>query len=53
MIVQNPHTKNPQELWKMLERQQKAEEPKEEVFDQSGFDRLRGALDKNPRFIVK
>lgn len=51
-IIQNPHTKNPRQLWKEIERQLKEKEPNEE-FDSVGFERLKDQLSQSPRFIVK
>lgn len=52
-IVQNPHVKNPKELWAMLDQQEKQFEPQDDKFDPAGFDRFKNALRKNPKFNVK
>jgi len=41
-IVQNPHTKDPQELWKTLDRE--SGDYFEEELDKTGFERFRTAL---------
>lgn len=50
-IAHNPFVKNPQELSKELQRATK--QPKADKFDESGFARLKSALAKSPKFIVK
>jgi hypothetical protein len=50
-IVQNPHTENPGELWKLLESQDP--HPPEPFFDQAGMDRLKGLLSKSTAIQVK
>jgi hypothetical protein len=51
-IVQNPHTKNPRELYDKISSfdRRPIAKPK---FDKVGFQNLKAALDKSPRFIVK
>lgn len=54
-IVQNPHAKEPKQLWEILEEAEPAKkkpnvEPK---FDAAGFERLKAALGENPRFEIK
>lgn len=51
-IIQNPHTKDPKHLWRVLQQS----EPRtlsEAKFDASGFERLKMEMSKNPRIIVK
>ena len=52
MIVQNPHVKNPKELWDILEKSE-GKKRKSEQFDNVGFDRLKGVLDNRSRLTVK
>lgn len=54
-IVQNPHSKEPKELWQIL---QDAEPKKPELyvepkFDADGFERLKAVMGQNPRFEIK
>ena len=52
IIAQNPHVKNPKEIWKILD-QEEERKPQKQVFDQLGFDRLRGKLANSAKIIVK
>ena len=48
-IAQNPYTKKPQELWKIIERYDDPD--KEEAT--GGIDTLKRLFSKNPKFIIK
>lgn len=48
-IAQNPHVKNPKELWRMLER---AQDKKPEL-DTSSIENLKYALGKGSRVLIK
>jgi hypothetical protein len=53
-IVQNPHVKEPKDLWRMLNRQSGdngLSRPKQ--FDDTGFELFKNTLSQNPRFVVK
>lgn len=50
-IVQNPHVKDPKQLWKALDLMQRKKQ--EEVFDASGFERLKDVMKQNPRMMIK
>jgi len=54
-IAQNPHVKNPKELWKILEQQERelSGSDRREEFDAVGFELLKSQLRRNDRFIVK
>ncbi len=52
-IVQNPHVKNPGELWKKIEAMRPVEEKKSDKLDVVGFENFKRTLASNPRFIVK
>lgn len=53
-IIQNPHVKDPKELWRILnQRQENIPAPRPEKFDAVGFDLLKSQLSGNPRFIIK
>jgi hypothetical protein len=51
-IIQNPHTKDPKHLWRILQ-QSEPRKPTEDVFDASGFERLKAQMSQSPRIIVK
>lgn len=56
VIVQNPHAKNPKELWDTITRIEKqipGTTQKSDSFDAAGFEILKAKLRQNPRFIVK
>lgn len=50
-IAQNPHTKNPRELWRIFEDMNT--EKKQETLDVTGFELLKNAMRDNPRIVVK
>lgn len=50
-IAHNPHVKNPQELWDTLQLEERM--PTEDVFDRTGFDRLRNMMSKGELVQVK
>lgn len=55
-IVQNPHIKDPQDLWKLLDQQERELDglpPRDETFDAAGFAILKMRMKQNPRIIVK
>lgn len=54
-IAQNPHVKNPKELWTILEQQEREITGKhqENDFDAVGFELLKNELRNNNKFIVK
>lgn len=54
-IVQNPHTKEPKELWQILEGAEPIKEKlqTEPKFDAAGFERLKAVMGENPRFEIK
>jgi len=49
-LIQNPHTKDPKELWRIFEAE---EGIKNEEFDAVGFERLKNKLRSSSKFIVK
>ena len=51
-IVQSPHSKDPNLLWKALEADERTDIVAEEL-DTAGFERLKLDASKNPRIIVK
>lgn len=51
-IVQNPHTKDPKNLWRILQ-QSEPRDQKPPVFDSFAFERLKMEMGKSPRIIVK
>jgi len=52
-IAQNPHVKNPKELWKQIEAMEPREEKTSDKLDVVGFENFKRTLASNPRFIVK
>lgn len=50
-IAHNPFVKNPKELSDELRNSGK--KPSSDKFDDAGFARLKSALAKNPKFVVK
>ena len=52
-IVQNPHVKDPKELWRVLNSQDTSQITRVEKFDDVGFEVLKSRLRANPRFVVK
>jgi len=51
-IVQNPHVKEPKELWKVLNKNDVIVD-RPEILDETEFEILKSQLRKNPRFVVK
>jgi hypothetical protein len=51
-IVQSPHSKEPDLLWKALEAEDTLDDRDEEL-DKSGMERLKLVMGQNPRIIVK
>lgn len=51
-IVENPHKKDPQELWKKLNEQANGAQ-KANKLDSAAFEGLRFAMSKSPSFVVK
>lgn len=51
-IIQNPHTKDPQELWKLLNSE---DTPyyEQESLDKVGFELLKLKMADNPRIKIK
>lgn len=55
-LIQNPHTKDPKELFSQINKllaEQEEKKPADEEFDSAGFERLKSALSENPKFLVK
>lgn len=53
-IIQNPHIKNPKELWRNLEHQERQlTGVRGEEMDTVGMELLKQQLSQNPRFKVK
>lgn len=52
-IVQNPHVKDPKQLWTALRKHDPQRGQEKQEFDAAGFERLKAALSQNPRFVVK
>lgn len=55
-ISHNPHTKNPDELWKAFDSMDgsiKTESSSSEEFDRSGFESLKRAMSSSNKIIVK
>lgn len=52
-IVQNPHVKDPKELWRVLNSQESAPVLRPEKMDEGSFELLKMRLRANPRFVVK
>ena len=53
-IVQNPHVKDPRQLWKSLELMQGKKTRQETTkFDALGMERLKDVMKQNPRIVVK
>jgi len=52
-IVQNPHVKDPKELWRVLNSQDASQITRTEKFDDVGFEVLKSRLRASPRFVVK
>ena len=50
-ITQNPHIKEPEHLWKILEYADK--EAVDEQLDKAGMERLKGIMSAGKAFIVK
>lgn len=53
-ISQNPHVKEPEKLWELLDANDDSyESPEVEKFDKVGFEILKSKLGQNPRFKIK
>lgn len=52
-ITQNPHSKEPKELWSILKQFEAEDEQPSEEYDAVGLQVLKNKLGQNPRFIVK
>ena len=52
-IVQNPHVKNPKQLWQDLNSADDEDTRREAKFDPVGFEKLKQVSRKNPRIVVK
>lgn len=50
-ITQNPHLKEPEHLWKILEYADK--DPVDEELDKAGMERLKQAMSSGKAFLVK
>ena len=50
-IISNPHSKEPKDLWRMLEAQVK--KPVEEKLDKQGMELLKQRLGASKKFVVK
>ena len=50
-IAQNPHNKDPKQLWKILDEEDGTSNDDE--FDSVGFERLKNKLRSSGNFIVK
>lgn len=52
-ITQNPHIKEPEKLWNVLNAPDRTERARSKEFDEKGFEALKSRLSSNPRFVVK
>jgi len=52
-IVQNPHAKNPKELWDALNAYDRTNNPENDTLDKAGFLLLKDKLRGNPRIMIK
>lgn len=52
-IAQNPHAKNPQELWDLLSKDTPTEKKESDTLDIGGMELLKAKMSENPRIIVK
>jgi len=52
-IVQNPHVKDPKQLWKSLDLMQNKKTKQEAKFDALGMERLKDVMKQNPRIMIK
>lgn len=52
-IAQNPHAKNPQELWDLLNKQDTKDNIESATLDVGGMELLKARMSENPRIIVK
>lgn len=54
-IVQNPHVKDPAQLWQALESEERQYGTIKKIaeFDELGFELLKQKMRENPRMIVK
>lgn len=50
-IISNPHSKEPRELWRMLEAQIK--KPLDDKLDKAGMERLKQRLSDSGKIVVK
>jgi hypothetical protein len=50
-IAQNPHSKNPKDLWDMLDNGGTKKTGSE--FNKTSFENFKAIMSKNPKFIVK
>jgi len=50
-IAQNPHTKDPKQLWQILESDEERKRSLE--FDEKGFDAFKAAMSQTGKFVVK
>lgn len=50
-IISNPHSKEPRELWRMLESQIK--KPLDDKLDKAGMERLKQRLSDSGKIVVK
>lgn len=53
MIASNPHSKNPQTLFNMLDDDSKSGELRDETLDKQSFTRLREQLSRSKAIKVK
>lgn len=54
-IAQNPHIKNPKDLWRLLEQQESEVEGKsylDSEFDATGFEAFKQTLQRNSKGVV-
>lgn len=52
-IVQNPHVKDPKQLWQMLSSYDRLSKPENDKLDKAGFAMLKDALSGSNRIMVK
>jgi hypothetical protein len=55
-ITTNPHVKNPKELFKILEQEERRITGAPQLnatMDTAGFEQLKNRLSQNPRFVIK
>lgn len=52
-IAQNPHVKDPKELWRILNSQTTESYERPHELDNASFEILKSKLSSNPRFVVK